>query len=101
MQQGMVADITIFDADKVTDNSDYESGKNGLPSTGIPWVLVNGQIVVKDSKVLDGVFPGQQVRYPIEEKGRFKTLEKEAYLEKILGKEFVDLPDETMEPVRH
>jgi hypothetical protein len=99
MQEGMVADITIFDPETVTDNADYENGKNGLPSTGIPYVLVNGQIVVKDSKVLDGVFPGRQIRYPVEEKGRFTPLEKEAYLENILGKEVIDLHDETLEPV--
>lgn len=99
MQEGMVADITIFNPENVTDNSDYENGKNGLPSTGIPYVLVNGQFVVKESKVLDGVFPGQAVRYPIEDKGRFVPLEREAYLENILGKEFVDIDDETLEPV--
>lgn len=28
-----------------------------LPSTGIPYVIVNGTIIVKDSKVLKGVYP--------------------------------------------
>lgn len=37
----------------------------GLPSTGIPYVVVNGTIVVKDSKVLKGVHPGQPVRVPV------------------------------------
>ena len=36
--------------------------KNGLPSTGIPYVVVNGTIVVKDSKVLKGVYPGKPIR---------------------------------------
>jgi len=61
-------------------------------------VLVNGQIVVKDSKVLDGVFPGQPIRYPVEQKGRFVPLERKTYLENILGKDFVELDDETMKP---
>ena len=61
MQEGMVADITIFDPEKVTDNATYEKGT--LPSTGIPYVVVNGTIVVKDSKVLKGVNPGQPIRY--------------------------------------
>jgi hypothetical protein len=52
LQEGMVADITIFNPKTVTDNSDYASGKNGLPSTGIPYVLVNGVVVVENSKVL-------------------------------------------------
>ena len=58
MQEGMVADITIFDPENIKDNSTYKTGENGLPSSGIPYVLVNGTIVVKDSKV-QKVFPGQ------------------------------------------
>lgn len=61
IQPGMVADITIFNPETVTDNSDYKIGMNSLPSTGIPYVIVNGTIVVKDSKVLK-VFPGQPIR---------------------------------------
>ena len=30
--------------------------------TGIPYVIVNGTVVVKDSKVLKDVFPGQPIR---------------------------------------
>jgi N-acyl-D-aspartate/D-glutamate deacylase len=62
IQPGMVADITIFNPDTVTDNSDYPAGKGALPSTGIPYVIVNGTIVVKDSKVLKDVYPGQPIR---------------------------------------
>ncbi len=65
MQVGADADITIFDPDTVTDNSSLEAGKNSLPSTGIPHVIVNGTIVVKDSKVLEGVYPGQPIRNTI------------------------------------
>lgn len=97
MQEGMVADITIFDPETVTDNADFANGKNGLPSTGIPFVLVNGQIVVKDSKFQEGVYPGIPIRYPREETGRFVKLEKESYLDRILGKDVVDLPDETLD----
>ena len=76
MQEGMVADITIFDPDKVTDNATYEKGT--LPSTGIPFVVVNGTIVVKDSKVLKGINPGQPIRYePV--KSRFEPLTLEGW----------------------
>jgi len=34
----------------------------GLPSTGIPYVMVNGTIVVKESKVIKGVNPGKPTR---------------------------------------
>ena len=62
---GADADITIFDPETVRDNSSLEKGKNALPSTGIPYVVVNGTIVVKDSKVLKGVFPGKPIRNPV------------------------------------
>ena len=84
MQEGMVADITVFNPDTVTDNATYKIGSNGLPSTGIPYVLVNGTIVVNKSKVVEGVFPGQQIRYPVEKKGRWAPLEKKSYLKNLL-----------------
>jgi hypothetical protein len=37
----------------------------GLPSTGIPYVIVTGTIVVKDSKVVRDVFPGRPIRLPV------------------------------------
>lgn len=60
IQVGADADITIFDPKTVKDNSTMKDG--GLPSTGIPYVVVNGTIVVKDSKVLKGVYPGKPIR---------------------------------------
>ena len=66
LQEGADADITLFDPETVTDNSTFEQGENALPSTGIPYVLVNGTIVVKDSKVLKGIYPGRAIRNPIE-----------------------------------
>ena len=62
LKSGSVADITIFDPATVTDNATFDQGKNSLPSTGIPHVIVNGTVVVKDSKVLKGVYPGQPIR---------------------------------------
>lgn len=65
MQQGMDADITIFDPSKVTDNSTMKDG--GLPSTGIPYVLVNGTVVVKNSRVLKDVYPGLAIRRSLQQ----------------------------------
>jgi len=65
IQKGMIADITIFNPKTVKENSDYAPGKNGLPTTGIPYVLVNGQIVVRDSKVDLKVRAGQPIREDI------------------------------------
>lgn len=66
IREGADADITIFDLDTVRDNSSLDKGKNALPTTGIPYVIVNGTIVVKDSKVLKNVFPGKPVRLPVQ-----------------------------------
>jgi N-acyl-D-aspartate/D-glutamate deacylase len=62
LKPGAIADIIIFDPETVSDNADYAQGKHSLPSTGIPYVVVNGTIVVKDSKVLKGVYPGRPIR---------------------------------------
>lgn len=62
---GADADITIFNPKTVTDNSTLEKGKNALPSTGIPYVIVNGRVVVEDSKVLKGVYAGEPIRNEI------------------------------------
>ena len=60
LQEGADADIILFDPNTVKDNSTQVQG--GLPSTGIPHVLVNGVTVVRDSKVLAGVYPGEAIR---------------------------------------
>ena len=70
MQEGMVADIVVFDPKTVAEGSTYKKGENGLPPTGLPHVIVNGQMVKRDNKATN-VFPGVPIRYPIEEKGRF------------------------------
>ena len=71
VQVGKIADLTLFDPDKVTDNSIFKAGEDGLPSIGIPYVIVNGIIVVKMSELLKDVKAGQPIRYPVEDKERF------------------------------
>jgi N-acyl-D-glutamate deacylase len=78
MQVGKIADITIFDPESITDNATFRFGSNGLPTTGIPYVVINGMIVVKDSEVLP-VKPGQPIRYPVEPKGNFKPINFDAW----------------------
>jgi N-acyl-D-aspartate/D-glutamate deacylase len=63
LQVGADADITVFDPDMVKQVATPANG--GLPSTGIPYVIVNGTVVVKDSKVLKDVFPGKAIRLPV------------------------------------
>jgi len=57
-----VADLTIFDPATVRDNATYQHGESARPSTGIPYVIVNGTVVVKDSRVLPDVYPGLPIR---------------------------------------
>src|SRR5437879_8436219 len=60
---GADADITVFDANRVIDKATYE--KPLQYSEGIQFVLVNGVPVVKDGKLVEGVFPGRAARAPI------------------------------------
>lgn len=96
VQIGKVADLTLFDPQTVTDNATYKAGENGLPSTGIPYVIVNGEVVVRDSKVLD-VKTGQPIRYPEEEKGRFKPVGVAEWINEktILSSPYPATPDDT------
>jgi N-acyl-D-amino-acid deacylase len=71
VQVGKIADLTLIDPEKVTDRSTMKRGEQGLPSTGLPYVIVNGTIVVKNNEVLR-VKPGKPIRFPVEAKGRFK-----------------------------
>lgn len=80
MQHGMVADITIFDPEKVTDNATYKMGEQGLPTTGIPYVIVSGKMVVKDSK-FHKIWAGQPIRFSLEDKGRFVPASVEKWIE--------------------
>jgi len=72
LQKRMIADITIINPETVKDNATYAHGT--LPTTGIPYVIVNGTVVVKDSEVLEDVNPGQPIRFPVEDKPRFQPL---------------------------
>jgi len=80
VQVGKIADLTLIDPDEVTDNSTMKRGEQGLPSTGLPYVIVNGTIVVKNNEVLP-VKPGKPIRFPVEEKGRFKPVNISEWLE--------------------
>jgi len=74
MQEGCDADIVVFDPDTVTDNSTFKVGEGLLPTTGIPYVVVNGVTVVKDSESVP-VFPGKPIRFPVQSKGRIDEVD--------------------------
>ena len=66
IQEGSAADITIFDPETVTDNATATIGENSLPSTGIPFVIVNGRVVV-DNSVVQNIPAGVAIRIAIAE----------------------------------
>lgn len=76
MQEGMVADIVVFDPETVTDNSTYAEGL--VPSTGFKAVVVNGTVAVRDDELLS-VFPGQPIRFEPEAAPRFEPVSEEAW----------------------
>lgn len=76
MQEGMVADIVVFDPETVTDNSTYSQG--AVPSTGFMAVVVNGEVTVRDDKLLE-VFAGQPIRFEPDDKPRVEQVSEEAW----------------------
>lgn len=79
MQEGMVADIVVFDPNTVREGSSYKGGENGFPPIGLPHVIVNGQFVKRDDKATD-VMAGRPIRYPVEREGRFEPATTEQWL---------------------
>ena len=59
---GADADLTVFDPATVIDRATYEDAT--IPSAGIPYVIVGGQVVV-DGGELTGERPGRAIRAPI------------------------------------
>ena len=59
IQKGSDADIVIFDAKTVSANAVY--GDPYQPPTGIPYVIVGGQLVVEEGVVVEGIYPGRRI----------------------------------------
>lgn len=59
LREGLWADLTIFDFERIQDNATYENPV-AVP-TGVDYVLVNGQIVVEEGKHT-GAKPGKVLR---------------------------------------
>lgn len=59
VQVGADADLTLFDPARVADRATY--AKPMLPSDGIPYVVVNGVVVVDRGEIVRDAFPGRGV----------------------------------------
>jgi len=57
---GADADLTIFDPNTVIDRATFEEPAQA--SDGIPHVLVDGQFIVRDGELVEGVMPGRAIR---------------------------------------
>jgi N-acyl-D-aspartate/D-glutamate deacylase len=62
INEGADADLTIFDPATVIDRATYEDAS--IPSAGIPFVVIGGQVVVDGGNVT-GARPGRPIRAPI------------------------------------
>ena len=60
ISEGADADIVIFDPEQVIDRATFTDP--ATPSDGIEYVLVNGQFIVRDSKLIENFYPGQAIR---------------------------------------
>jgi N-acyl-D-amino-acid deacylase len=61
LKPGMFADISVFDPSAIIDNATFEQPQQ--LSTGVTYVLVNGQPVVDEEKVTSAL-PGRALRGP-------------------------------------
>jgi len=73
LQPGMIADITIFHPEKIADAATLKIGERGFFSKGIPYVMVNGTLVVNNGKNTLGLRPGEAIRYDVITEGEVST----------------------------
>ena len=65
LRAGADADLVLFDPARVSDRATYREPT--LAPAGIPFVLVNGVVVVRGGRVQTDVFPGRPVRAPVQQ----------------------------------
>ena len=59
IQVGSDADITVFDPETIIDHATFQDPFQA--SSGITHVIVGGQVVIRDSELQAGVYPGRRV----------------------------------------
>ncbi|MFC1660064.1 amidohydrolase family protein [Gemmatimonadota bacterium] len=62
LQVGMDADLTVFDPNAVQERATYLNPD--ARSAGIPFVIVNGTLVVQAGVPVEGAVPGRWLRHP-------------------------------------
>jgi len=62
IKEGFRADITVFDLKNVRSLCTYENDARAAYPEGIPYVIVNGELVIDDNQ-LTGALPGEVLRH--------------------------------------
>lgn len=62
LQEGADADIVVFDEKTIADRSTFQKPMEA--SVGVHYLFVGGTLVIDDSKIVSGVFPGKAMRGP-------------------------------------
>lgn len=63
MEEGKDADIVIFDINTIYDKSDFPgTGEPNAKPEGIYYVIVNGEVTVKEGKIIESGFTGKSIR---------------------------------------
>lgn len=60
LREGFDADLTLFDPGKVTDMATFQQPQN--PSNGIQYVVVNGEFVLREGKLIEAALPGKIIK---------------------------------------
>jgi N-acyl-D-aspartate/D-glutamate deacylase len=59
LQEGADADIVVFDPQTIADKSTYQAPME--PSVGILYLVVGGTVLIDQSKLVTGVYPGRAI----------------------------------------
>ncbi len=72
IQEGMIADITMFNPETITETSSMKKGMNGSYTKGIPHVMVSGLLVIENGEANTMLRAGKAIRYPVISEGEIK-----------------------------
>ena len=69
MQEGKIADITIFNPDTIAETATMKAGMRGSYTKGIPHVIVSGQVIIEEGVANTELRAGKPIRYPVIKEG--------------------------------
>ena len=69
MQEGMIADIAIFNPDTIAETATMKAVMRGSYTKGISHVIVSGQVIIEDGVANTKLRAGKPLRYPVINEG--------------------------------